>query len=372
MSDRSSGGGPILRKRGQRKRDREEASKREAGPPSAGASKAPSAPAPTARVTHGGAPARRRPAGERRVAGRRRLYDPRAEPADKRASVDGDPARAAVNDIKGSDWKAEGAKPATRRGRSDRRVSTAEKEALKEQAHQLAKDKGVPLVHAYRILKGQTSLNEVLKSMMRKERFDQLVQREGIDRELAGQVASGHLSHKRAKTLTKMRELRGRKLHVDGVSAVAGTKERVALDLFTEGWVIGWVKAARAYDFDLLEDGGDGSTRMVHKHDVKAMCLVDELPAIKTALTRDDVVASQSLAGTEDRQARVRPDDDWMIGLVEGRRMVRCTMRDGEAFLGVLRSFGRWDAELVLPGGETVTVFFHGLHPVSKTLGLTE
>jgi hypothetical protein len=44
-------------------------------------------------------------------------------------------------------------------------------------------------------------------------------------------------------------------------------------------------------------------------------------------------------------------------------------MRDGEQLLGRLRSFGRWDAELVLDGGETITVFFHGLHATSVNLG---
>lgn len=298
----------------------------------------------------------------------RRLYDPRQDNggAATRASVDGDPARAGAKDIN-TGWR----KDAAKKLRPGKRQLTKEKEELRAVAQQLAKDKGVPIVHAYRILKGQATLNDVLKGMMRKERFEQLVVREGIDRELAGQVASGHLSKKRAQILTRMRVLRGPKLHVDGVAAAHGSKELYAVDFFLDGWKVGYVKVARPYDFDFLEEGSvELHTRF--KHDVKAICPAADLPAVKESMTTDDVVKSQGLGGTEQRTERVRPDDEWMLKLVAGGRVVRFTMRDGDGYVGQLRAFGRWDADLVLPGGEVVTVFFHGLHPVAHTLGLNE
>ena len=243
-----------------------------------------------------------------------------------------------------------------------------QKQEMRNEAQALAKEKGVPLVHAYRIIKGQTSLNEVLKGMMRKERFEHLVRREGIDRELAGQVASGHLSKQRAVTLTRMRTLRGEKLHVDAIKIAEGAEHPVAIDVFAEGWVVGKVTVARPYDFDFVPQGG-AEHRMLYKHDVKAICSAADLPAVKQALTQDESVKGEGLVGTEARDARVRPDDEWMLQLAGEERIVRFTMRDGEAMLGRIRSFGRWDAELVLPGGETLAVFFHGLHPTSVRLG---
>lgn len=243
-----------------------------------------------------------------------------------------------------------------------------EKTELKTQAQKLAKDKGVPLVHAYRILKGQASLNDVLKGMMRKERFDQLVAREGIDRELAGQVASGHLPKQRAVLLTRMRTLRKQKLHIDGIKAAELDKKRVALDLFGKGWTIGRVRAARPYDFDFLADGSEKVDKYF-KHDVKALCQVEDLEAATRSTSRDERVGALGLAATEDREQRIRPEDDIMLRFIDDQRIVRFTMRDGEQLLGRLRSFGRWDAELVLDGGEIVTVFFHGLHKSSANLG---
>ncbi|MCA9515345.1 MAG: hypothetical protein KC635_10410 [Myxococcales bacterium] len=361
MSDRSPGGGPILRKRGARQQDGEQTAPKPAErqqPPQA---------APPTRGGHGeggGRPSPDRPRFNRAQGGGRRLYDPNVDAARPRPSVEGDPARAA-SDMKGFKKPAGGPK----KGRGA--PAPSEKDSVREEAQKLAREKGVPIVHAYRILKGQATLNDVLKAMMRKERFEQLIHRDGIDRELAGQVASGNLPKQRAMTLTRMRTLRGPKLHVDAITAAAADPNPVAIAVFGGGWLVGRVKNARLYDFDFLIDGA-GAPMTFYKHDVKALCAASELEAAKGCASMDEGVAGQGLKGTEDRAARVRPEDEWMLRLVEDERVVRFTMRDGEAYVGQLRSFGRWDGELVLPGGECVSVFFHALHPLSATLGLKE
>lgn len=286
----------------------------------------------------------------------RRLYDPRAERGGPPA---GGPARD-TRDHRGA--------PPKRTDRAAKPPISDEKNELKGQAQKLAKEKGIPLVHAYRILKSQTSLNDVLKGLMRKERFESLVAREGIDRELAGQVASGHLSKQRATLLTRMRTLRKQKLHIDGIKAAEVDKRRVAIDIFGKGWLLGRVRTARPYDFDFLPDGADKPDRYF-KHDAKAICAAEDFDAAQRATSVDDTVRTQGLAATEDRSARIRPEDDIMLRFIDDQRIVRFTMRDGEQLLGRLRSFGRWDAELVLDGGEIVTVFFHALHQSSGQLG---
>ncbi len=284
----------------------------------------------------------------------RRFYDPRAERG-------GAPSAPAGKDAKGA---------AAKRGPAgaSRPLVSDEKTELKAQAQKLAKEKGVPLVHAYRILKGQTTLNDVLKGMMRKERFEQLVAREGVDRELAGQVASGHLPKQRAVLLTRMRTLRKQKLHIDGIKAAEVEKKKIGISVFGKGWMLGRVRAARPYDFDFLADGADKAEKLF-KHDVKAVCTAEDYEAARSACEVDEAIQKLGLAQTEDREQRVRPTDDTMLKYIDDQRIVRFTMRDGEQILGRLRSFGRWDAELVLEGGELVTVFFHGLHATSLNLG---
>lgn len=288
----------------------------------------------------------------KRVTGGRRLYDPKA-----------DRGGGAVTS---ASMSGKDAKPG-RRG-AGRPLVMDEKSELKARAQKLAKEKGIPLVHAYRILKGQTTLNDVLKGMMRKERFEQLVTREGVDRELAGQVASGHLPKQRAVLLTRMRTLRKQKLHIDGIKAAEADKKKIGLDLFGKGWVLGRVRAARPYDFDFLAEGAERTDKLF-KHDVKAVCTAEDFEAAQRACEIDAEVQKLGLAQTEDRSERVRPSDETMLRFIDDQRIVRFTMRDGEQILGRLRSFGRWDAELVLEGGELVTVFFHGLHTSSVHLG---
>ena len=128
------------------------------------------------------------------------------------------------------------------------------------------------------------------------------------------------------------------------------------------------MRAARPYDFDFLADGAEKADKLF-KHDVKAVCTAEDFEAAKAACDTDAAIKELGLAQTEDRTQRVRPTDDTMLRFIDDQRVVRFTMRDGEQILGRLRSFGRWDAELVLDDGELVTVFFHGLHATSVNLG---
>jgi hypothetical protein len=294
----------------------------------------------------------------------RRAYDPQGDrPSADRAGND------RTSNARNSAERAAGPPRSSGPRKFAPRSSISQERAnLRAQAQTLAKDKGIPLIHAYRIIKGQTTLNDVLKAMMRQERFEQMVNRDGIDRELAGQVASGHLSKQRALLLTRMRTLRKQKLHVDGIKAAELEKARVALDFFGRGWVNGRIRSVRQYDFDFLEDNGERPERFF-KHDVKGLCAPDDLPAVLASSSKDDCVTHEGLSATDDRKSRVRPDDEILLRAIESQRVVRLTMRDGELFLGRLRSFGRWDAELCLEGGELLTVFFHGLHAASRTLG---
>jgi hypothetical protein len=330
---------------------------REATPRQAPRDERPAAARPAGRqVAPGNVPASRESShrgGRAPIVGRR-AYDPRADRSPG-------PQPAPSGALPGST-----ARKAKKFG--GRASVSEEKLALREKAQNLSKEKNIPLIHAYRILKGQTTLNEVLKAMMRKERFEQMITRDGIDRELAGQVASGHLSKQRAVLLTRMRTLRKQKLHIDGIKAAEIEKVKVGLDIFGRGWVAGRVRNVRPYEFDFFAEEAERSERFF-KHDVKAMCVADELDVVRASVGVDEAVQREGLGATDDRAARIRPDDESLLTAIEKSRVVRFTMRDGETILGKIRSFGRWDAEVCLEGGELVTVFFHGLHPVSKTLG---
>lgn len=235
----------------------------------------------------------------------------------------------------------------------------------------MSKAKGIPLAHAHRILQGQTTLNDVLKLLMRKDRFERLVRREGLDPSLAGQVASGHLTRERAQLVTRIRKHRNRPLDHDPLRAAFKRGGELALWLFGEGWVRGSLVGHKVYEVELLEAGAEGP-RAIPKHEVKAVADPAGADAVAALAGRDEAVAAEGLGSTQDRAERIRPSDDWLLAAAEGGGDVTFVFRDGSVLTGRLMSFGRWDASLEVeisgaaegdePARVPVEIFFHSLH----------
>jgi len=159
----SSDRGPVVRRRRDARSDGAE--EPESAPRSAETSP------PAARPDE-----RRAPAPRAGTASRSENTAPSAAPAPGRRSYEGNRAPRPIVGRRAYDPsqdRAPGPRPAPsgvlgppgrkgiRRG-APRPNLTEEKQALRERAQALAKDKNIPLIHAYRILKGQTSLNLVL------------------------------------------------------------------------------------------------------------------------------------------------------------------------------------------------------------------
>ena len=230
-----------------------------------------------------------------------------------------------------------------------------------ETARKLAADKGIPQVHALRVVRGEVSLNVVLKNLMRKERATRLVERDGLEPGLAGQVASGHLSRERALELQRIRAFRKHRIDRDALKLAEIGEAMIAVGCFDGTWAAGRVLAARTYEFDLEPIGG-GEQQLIQKHDVKLVCQaadVDKLRAVETSVA---AIREAGLAGTADRTERVRPTDARMIQLIEAEESVDCVLRDGSSYRGILRSFGRWDMAIEVAEVGMVTILFHSLH----------
>ena len=235
-----------------------------------------------------------------------------------------------------------------------------------EQARELAKDKGIPLVHALRVVRGETTLNDVLKALMRKERAQRLVEKDGLDPGLAGQVASGHLSRERALLIQRIRQHRSHRIDRDVIKVAEIDELSVAIRAFAEHWIAGRVLEARTYEFDFRPDGPEGAVMPVitlQKHNIKCVCAGEHLAQVRDAETIDEEARASGLAGTADRGERVRPSDEHMMGLLESKAQIVCLLRDGDRYEGTIRSFGRWDLDLQISEDVVITVMFHALHP---------
>ena len=282
----------------------------------------------------------------------RRVFVPGGDRGDRGSSPHGSPQapRPAGSRPRGREG-ATGADP----------TQTAEKERQRAEAQELAKAKGIPVAHALRIVRGQATLNEVLKTLMHRERIERLVTHDGIDRGLAGQVATGQLAKERALLITRIRQYRKHRLDRDALKLAALAEEPVAMAVFGRGWLTGRVVGARTYEFDFVAAGADAPETFL-KHDVKALAATETIAAVVQAIETDAEVRAEGLLGTPDRQERVRPKDERLIDLVEAGGQVALIMRDGDVFRGTMRSFGRWDLDIELEGGGVATVLFHALH----------
>ena len=350
--------GPIRRKAGERKREHDE---RQHPPAPVEPPEAPSASEEAPTPPPPAAPARRvhAPIGRRVFEPGERKHGPRLG-GERPAAAGPPPAEGAARPAPKERAPAvtPAAPPTTQRASA--------KAAEQEEAKELAKDKGIPLVHALRVTRGEVSLNDVLKALMRKERAQRLIERDGLDPGLAGQVASGHLSRERALLIQRIRQHRTHRIDRDVVKVAEVDELVVAVKAFGQPWVPGRVTEARTYEFDFRPEGPEGTpipAITIQKHDIKAVCLVEQLPAVTAAEGRSEEVVGLELGGTADREERVRPSDERMMEILEAGEAVECVLRDGDVYRGRLRSFGRWDLDLEVAEGVVVTLLFHALHP---------
>ena len=246
------------------------------------------------------------------------------------------------------------------RSQGEKGTRAREQDDERKKARELAERTGVPIWGAFRVIRGELSLNDLLKTMLRRDKFRRLRDREGLDADLAGHVASGTLSQWRAQLLQDMRKTGRTKFTRDRLKMVALEKTPVAICRFgTDEWEVGMVTRTRTYDFQFR---GDGEPGFVFKHDVKMLCEAAHLPVITASLKRDKRVLQEGLAASRERKDRYRPDDELLARLVGEDRQRRWVLRDGTVVNGRLVAFGRWDVDLAVDDEASVTVFFHALH----------
>jgi hypothetical protein len=229
-----------------------------------------------------------------------------------------------------------------------------------QEARDLAEKSGVPLWGAYRVIRGELTLNDLLKSMMRREKFKTLKSQHGLDADLAGHVANDSLPIWRAKLLQDMRGAGRSKFTRDRISIAHSEKLAVAVWCFgADEWIVGNITRCRTYDFDFKPTKGAGSK--IHKHNIKALCHPNDVEAIDGACGVDAEVRALGLQSSKSREERYRPADQQLKTAKSREQAVKWVFRDGSTLIGNIFAFGRWDLDL-LTQGSTTTLFFHALH----------
>ena len=244
--------------------------------------------------------------------------------------------------------------------RYSKRPSLKQSTEERTKAKELAERTGVPLWGAYRIIRGETTLNDLLKSMMRREKFQRL-RGQGMDSDLAGHVSAGTLPAWRAKVLQEMRHAGRGKFTRDRIEMAHREELPLGLWRFGQDWAAGRVVHTRTYDFNFQVDGVDEPVT-VFKHDVKMLCHPADLEAVVAARRFDKKVLKMGLGASRERKDRYRPTDEQLCAVRDAGKAAKWVFRDGTAVHGKIVAFGRWDADLVLEGDANASLFFHALH----------
>ncbi len=236
-----------------------------------------------------------------------------------------------------------------------------DKSEERDKALELAERAGIPLWGAFRVVRGEVTLNQLLKSMLRREKFQRL-QKEGLDPDLAGHVASGSLPRWRAMALQEMRKAGRTKFTRDRLEISHRAKQPLALWRFdADDWEVGRVAKSRTYDFH-FETATAKEPLVIDKHNVKMVCAPEDLDALRQARVHEKKVLQQKLGASKDRNERYRPSDQQLCGARDNAAVIRWIFRDGTAVMGRVQAFGRWDLDLLVEGDKEATLFFHALH----------
>ncbi|HIA05004.1 MAG TPA: hypothetical protein EYN06_08545 [Myxococcales bacterium] len=231
-------------------------------------------------------------------------------------------------------------------------------------ARELAEKSGVPLWGAYRVIRGEITLNQLLKSMMRREKFRKLQSQDGLDSDLAGHVANDTLPIWRAKMLQEMRGAGRSKFSRDRIAIAHSQKLAISMWCFgSEEWETGHIIRCRTYDFDFRSEQGKNSKYF--KHDIKLLCHPDDLKGIQALSDVSTGIVDLGLKASKSRDDRYRPSDQQLEQAKLHGKAIKWVFRDGTMITGAVFAFGRWDLDLI-SRGSSATLFFHALHPETK------
>ena len=232
-------------------------------------------------------------------------------------------------------------------------------EAEKQKAAELAKRSGIPPALAIRVVRGLTTMNEVLQEMWVLEKRDKLV-REGMDPSLAGQVARGRLQADRARRVQAIWAAQHAPFKSDVLKRMpAGTP--AGLSLFGDGLLReGRILDVTRYDFVFQEDGAEAA-RSVRKHLLKFYCRPEDLEAVRGCAGRDGEVAGLGLSASEHLSDRFRPKQGTALAWVSGRKPVRLVLRDGDTITGVPVRVALFEIDLAVGESARVSVLTHAL-----------
>lgn len=232
----------------------------------------------------------------------------------------------------------------------------------RREAHELVQRSGIPFPAALRVVRGEATLDQVLKQLLNQEVRRSLEAR-GMPPALAGQVAKGFLGEGKAWDAFRAMQHPSYAPERSLLKEACAAGQELALELFGEGTVLGVPTQVDKYDFHVA--GAGGAERTIHKHDVKWAAPVEAVDLIRGCRTVVDELARLGLKGSREMKDRLRLERSEKLDLLDRNRRLRLVCRDGDVLVGTLVWASRYELGLRLADdagrSAEVDVFAHSL-----------
>lgn len=216
----------------------------------------------------------------------------------------------------------------------------------------------MPYQMAMAVAHGRMDLNEALERMARRDRVNVLMDRYGLSRALATQIAIGHADLEQVLARRRLEEHRS----ANRDRTCLATGNVLALVLHDGRTVKGAISEAEPYTFRI--QSGEQAEE-IHKLQVKYGYEPDDWKKVKKGVRQDKKAAREAETPAVRPQDRYSCSDRRLFGYLDQETEVVATLLDGDVLRGVVTWFSRYEFGLKLRTDVEVTVFRHSLRDLT-------
>lgn len=219
---------------------------------------------------------------------------------------------------------------------------------------------GLSLREARTVADGKADLNVILRRMAIQERADKLMEKHGIVRSLAVQVALGQADLDQVLARRRMDSyLEERGAHTIFDAAAASGKP-VCLALHGRRNVQVRVVKNDKYEID-VEDAESGAPERIHKLMVKLAWRPEDRKAVRKVMSWDKERSKGDIQPIMRPQDRFHVSDRKLFTCMEGGVRLQITTLEGEQVAGRVTWLSEFEFGLELKGGVEVVVLRHAV-----------
>jgi hypothetical protein len=224
----------------------------------------------------------------------------------------------------------------------------------------VARSTGLPPELARRVALGQADVNTLLAQLAFRDQVDALMQRHGLVRSLATQVALGHARLEDILVRRRVDALIAAGRDRSTLEAACASGAELTLGLHGQRSVRVRVQAVERYEL-VVTDAATGAEERLHKLQVKYAHAPDDYKRLRKALDYDKARRARQVEPIARPQDRFACSDRRLAQLADAHAAVTAVTLEGECFTGEVAWVGRFEFGLRTRAGAEVVIFRHAL-----------